>query len=172
MFNSSFANSMTRTDMLPPMTLPKKVKDSEKWKRAVMDSFEQIAMKQVHENLSFFDNYRMVDGEMTYQELSDVAPGLRNLEDLLSGAGVPTFLKHYDITSIIVNTIVDKYVDFQDKFHVTDSGEIAKNDYIRHKDEEFQKLLSEVVENAVAMAMAESGMTMEGKQFNSQEEQQ
>lgn len=172
MFNSSFANTMSRTDMLPPMTLPKKVKDSDKWKQAVMDSFEQIAMKQVHENLSFFDNYRMVDGEMTYQELSDVAPGLSNLEDLLSGAGVPTFLKHYDITSIIVNTIVDKYVDFQDKFHVTDSGEIAKNDYIRYKDEEFQKLLADVVENTVAMAMAESGMTMEGKQFNSQEEQQ
>ena len=172
MFNSSFVDSMTRTDMLPPMTVPKKVKDSDKWKRAVMDSFEQIGLKQLNENLSFFDNYRMVDGKMTYQELSDVAPGLSNLEQLLNGAGIPTFLKHYDITSIIVNTIVDKYVDFQDKFHVTDSGEIAQNDYIRHKDEQFQKLLSDVIENVVNMKLAESGMTPEGKQFSSQEEQQ
>jgi hypothetical protein len=172
MFDSSFVNSMARTDLLPPMTVTKKVKDSDKWKKAVMDSFEQIAIRQIQENLSFFDHYRMVDGEMTYQELSEVAPGLSNLEDLLSGAGVPTFLKHYDITSIIVNTIVDKYVDFQDKFHVTDSGEIAQNDYIRHKDEEFQKLIEAVVENTVNMALAEAGMTAEGKQFQNQEEQQ
>ncbi len=158
--------------MLPPMTVPKKVKDSEKWKMSVMDSFEHIAIKQIYENLSFFDNYRMVEGKMTYLELSEVAPQLQSLEQLLSGAGIPTFLKHYDITSIIVNTIVDKYVDFQDKFHVTDSGEIAKNDYLRFKDDEFQKLLGDVIENVVNMKMAENGFTPDGKQFSSPEEQQ
>lgn len=172
MFNTSFVNSMGRTDILPPMTLPRKVKEKDTWKKAVMDSFEHIGLVQLQENLSFFDNYRMVDGKLTFQELSEVAPQMANLQDLLSGVGVPTFLKHYDITSIIVNTIVDKYVDFQDKFHVTDTGEIAQNEYLAHRDEELKKLISEVITNTVNSHLAEAGMTPEGKQFNSPEEQQ
>ena len=172
MINTSFTDSLGRTDQLPPMTLPKKVKRKDKWKKAVMDSFEHIALKQIHENLSFYDNYRMVDGTLTFQELSDVAPHLENLSELLSGVGVPTFLKHYDITSIIVNTILDKYVDFQDKFHVTDSGEVAQNEFLRFRDQEIQKLLKEVIENSINLALAEAGFNQEGKQFSSEEEQQ
>ena len=128
MFNTSFIDSVSRTDTLPPLHLPRKVKKSEKWKKAVMDAFENIALKQLHENLSFFDNYRVVSSKMTYQELSEVLPHLNGLQDLLDGVGIPSMLKHHDITSIVVNTIVDKYVDFQDKFHVTDIGEIAENE--------------------------------------------
>jgi hypothetical protein len=163
---------MSRSDILPPMTVPKKVKDTDKWKQAVMDSFEHIGLTQLQENLSFFDNYRMSEGKMTYQELAEVAPQLGTLSDLLSGVGVPTFLKHYDITSIIVNTIVDKYVDLQDKFHVTDTGEVAQNEFLAFRNDELHKLLQEVIDNTVKMHLASSGMTMEGKQFNSPEEQQ
>lgn len=170
--NTSFLDSLSRTDLLPPMTVPKKVKDTDKWKKAVMDSFEHIGLKQIHENLSFFDNYRMVEGKMSYQELSEVVPHLKGLENLLDGVGIPTFLKHYDITSIVVNTIVDKYVDLQDKFHVQDTGEVAKNDFIRYKDDQIKKLLKEVVDNYVETHLAENGLTTEGKQFSSEEEQQ
>lgn len=170
--NTSFVDSLNRSDILPPMTVPKKVKDKDKWKKAVMDSFEHIALKQLHENLKFYDNYRMVDGDLTFQELSEVAPHLSNLQDLLSGAGVPTFLKHHDITSIIVNTIVDKYVDFQDKFHVTDTGEVAKSEFLRYRDEEMKKLLNEIIKNTIDTHLAEAGMTPEGKEFSSPEEQQ
>lgn len=172
MLETGFLNSLAKSDSLPPMTLPKKVKEKDEWKKSVMDSFEYIGLKQLQENLSFFDNYRMVDGKLTFQELSDVVPHLSSLEDLLSGAGIPTFLRHYDITSIIVNTIVDKYVDLQDKFHVTDTGEVAKNEFIRHKDEQIQKLLKDIVENTINTHLAEQGLTPEGKQFNSEEEQQ
>jgi hypothetical protein len=154
------------------MTLPKKVKESDTWRKAVMDSFEHIALKQLYENINFFNNYRMVEGKLTFQELAEVAPHLTQLEDLLNGVGVPTFLKHYDITSIIVNTIVDKYIDLQDKFHVADTGEIAKNDFIRYKDEQIQDLLHKVIETEVNIALAKAGMNPEGQQFSSPEEQQ
>ena len=172
MYETGFLNSLAKSDSLPPMTLPKKVKQKDEWKQSVMDSFEYIGLKQLHENLSFFDNFRMVDGKLTFQELSDVVPHLSSLEDLLSGAGIPTFLRHYDITSIIVNTIVDKYVDLQDKFHVTDTGEVAQNDFLRFKTDEIKKLIGDVINNTVNMHLAEQGLTPEGKQFNSEEEQQ
>jgi hypothetical protein len=172
MFNTDFIDSVSKTDLLPPMTLPRSTKKGDKWKRAVMDSFEHIGLKQLHENLSFFDNYRMVEGKITFQELSDVAPQLSKLDDLLANAEVPTTLRHYDITSIILNTIVDKYVDFQDKFHVTDSGEVAKNDFLRFKDEQIQEALNALIKVYVDEALAKKGLNSKGKQFNSPEEQQ
>ena len=172
MFNTSFIDSVSRTDTLPPLHLSRKVKKSDKWKKAVMDAFENIALKQLHENLSFFDNYRVVSSKMTYQELSEVLPHLNGLQDLLDGVGIPSQLKHHDITSILVNTIVDKYVDFQDKFHVTDIGEIAENEFLRYKNEEITKLLEEVTKNIIDQELAKNGLTPEGKQFSSEEEQQ
>jgi hypothetical protein len=172
MFNTDFIDSVSKTDLLPPMTLPRSTKKGDKWKRAVMDSFEHIGLKQLHENLSFFDNYRMVEGKITFQELSDVAPQLSKLDDLLANAEVPTTLRHYDITSIILNTIVDKYVDFQDKFHVTDSGEVAKNDFLRFKDEQIQEALNNLIKVYIDEALAKKGLDSKGKQFNSPEEQQ
>jgi hypothetical protein len=170
--DTGFLNSLAKSDSLPPMTLPKKVKEKDEWKKSVMDSFEYIGLRQLHENLTFFDNFRMVDGKLTFQELSDVVPHLSSLEDLLSGAGIPTFLRHYDITSIIVNTITDKYIDLQDKFHVTDTGEVAQNEFLRFKDEEIRKLIAEIIDNTVNTHLAEQGLTPEGKKFNSEEEQQ
>lgn len=172
MFETGFFNALAKSDYLPPMTLPLKVKQKDVWKKAVMDSFEHIGLKQLQENLLFFDNYRMVEGKLTFQELSEVVPNLSSLEELLSGAGIPAFLRHYDITSIIVNTIVDKYVDFQDKFHVTDTGEIAQNEYLRHKSEKIQQMISEVIEIEINAHLAEMGLDPEGKEFSSEEEQQ
>lgn len=172
MFETGFFNALAKSDYLPPMTLPIKVKRKDVWKRAVMDSFEHIGLKQLRENLTFFDNYRMVEGRLTFQELSEVVPNLHSLEELLSGAGIPAFLRHYDITSIIINTIVDKYVDFQDKFHVTDTGEIAQNEYLRHKTEEIQELLSQIIDTEINAHLAEMGLDPNGKEFGSEEEKQ
>ena len=56
-----------KTDNLPPMTVPKKVKESDAWKEAVLDSFEYEGMRQFKDNLQFIDLYRMVDGKLSYQ---------------------------------------------------------------------------------------------------------
>ncbi len=172
MYATPWLNNINRSDILPPMTVRKKVKESKEWIMAVMDSFEHIGLLQFRENLKYWDYYRMVDGKMSYQELKEVVPHLGGLQDLLDGVGIPTFLKHYDILGTIVNYLVGKYIDMQDKFHVTDIGEIAENEYLRFKNDQIQKALTQLIDAEVKIKMAEAGYTPEGKQFNSQEEQQ
>lgn len=158
-------------DNLPPLTVKSSVKKSYAWQKAIMDSFENIGIKQISENMSFNDLYRMVDGKMAHQELSEVIPHLDNMESLLNGVGIPTFIKHYDILGTIVNELVGKFQDFQDKFHVQDVGEIAKNEFLRFKDQEIQKLLTDLFNKETEIRMAEMGLKSDGKQFASQEEQ-
>jgi hypothetical protein len=160
-----------KSDNLPPMTAPKKVKESDAWKKAVLDSFENEGVKQFNDNLQFVDLYRMVDGKLSYQELSEVAPHMSDIQSLLDGVGVPSFLRHYDIIGIVVNALVGYYNSMQPKFHVTDTGEVAENEFLRHKNKELQDLIKGVLENTINMHLAESGFS-EDKKFNSQEEQE
>lgn len=160
-----------KTDNLPPMTVPKKVKESDKWIESVLDSFEFEGIKQFKDNLQFIDLYRMVEGKLSYQELSEVAPHMKDIQSLLDGVGVPSFLRHYDIIGIVVNALVGYYDSMQPKFHVADTGEIAENEFIRHKNKEFQDLMQNVIANTVNLSLAEAGFSPD-KQFETPEEQQ
>lgn len=161
-----------QNSQLPPLNERKSVKEKDPWQKAVMDSFERIGIEQFEENLRFHNYYRMVDGKMSYQELSEVIPHLKNFQELLSGVGVPSFLKHYDILGIILNLLIGKYIDLQDKFHVTDTGEIAQNEFQRFKTEEIQENLKALINNEISMHLATMGLNPEGQQFQSEEEQQ
>jgi hypothetical protein len=168
----NWTNTINKTDILPPMTVRKSVKESKKWQKAVMDAFQFIGREQFIENSKFWDYYRMVEGKMSYQELKHAVPHLEQLSDLLDGAGVPAFLKHYDLLGSIIRDIVGKFVDMQDKFHVIDTGEIAENEFLRYKNQEITKMLNDLIENEVNTYLATQGLTPEGKQFSSPEEQQ
>ena len=172
MYSTDWFNNINRSGILPSLTEKRSVKENKKWQMAVMDSFEHIAIEQFQENLPFVDYYRMVDGQLSFQELSEVVPHLKGIQDLLDGVGVPTFLKHYDILGVIVNALVGKYLDLQDKFHVVDVSEIAENEFMRQKNSEIEKYLQDVIKNEIELHMASAGFDPNGKQFNSPEEQQ
>lgn len=169
---SSWNHNIYKSDILPPLNVPKRVKDTDAWKKAILDSFEHIGITQFAENMEFYDYYRMIDGELSFQELAEVIPQLDNLQDLLDGVGIPTFLKHYDIMGLIINAIVGKYVDMQNKFHVTDTGEVAENEFLRFKNDELTKALVDIINNHVQIKLAERGLDPNGQQFQSEEEQQ
>jgi len=172
MYSPGWISNVNKSEVLPPLHVKKKVRESDKWKRAVLDSFEHIALEQFQENLRFYDYYRMVDGKISYQELSDAIPHLENMENLLDGVGIPTFLKHYDILGIIVNALVGKFVDMQDKFHVVDTSEVAQNEFLRRKNKEIQDAIKKAIELEVNTYMAEMGFDPQGQKFSSPEEQQ
>ena len=96
---------------------------------------------------------------------------MSDIQSLLDGVGVPSFLRHYDIIGIVVNALVGYYNSMQPKFHVTDTGEIAENEFLRFKNNELQKMLKGVLENTINMHLAENGFS-EDKKFESAEEQQ
>lgn len=172
MYPTPWMNNINRSDIIPPTTVSRKVKNSDKWKRAMLDSFEHVALIQFKENLKFWDYYRMVEGKMSYQELKEAVPQMESLQAVLDGVGVPTFLKHYDLIGKIVRALVGKLQDVQDKFNIIDVGEVAQNEILRYKNQQFWQQLQGIIDNEVSIALAEAGMTEDGSNFNSPEEQQ
>lgn len=171
-YNLNSPNNIYRSELLPPTNVPLKVKNSDKWQRAMLDSFEHIAKTQFVENLKYNDFYRMVEDKMSFQELKDVIPHLEGIQDILNGVEIPAFLKHWDILGTLINDIVGRYRDFQDKFYIRDLGDIAENEYQEHKRNQIISEIDKQIERKVAEFMIKNGLTPEGKKFSSPEEEQ
>lgn len=154
------------------MTERRSVKKTDAWKKSVMDGFEIIALEQWNENLEFFDLYRMVEGKLTYQELSEVAPHFSDIQSVLDGVGIPTFLRHYDIVGTILKGMTGILGQMQDKFHVTDTGEVAESEFVRYKNDKLREMLSEVIQNSINLRLAQAGFDKDKNDFASPEEQQ
>lgn len=169
---SYWYNNISSSSYLPPTAVKKNVRESKKWKNAMLDGLERIALDQFEQNQIFVDYYRMIDGEMSFQELKEAIPQLSDTQDLLDGVGIPTFLKHYDLIGIIVNALVGILIDQKDIFHVIDTGEIAESEYIREKTKKLRGLITEKIQAGVNLAMAEAGINPDKADFQSEEEQQ
>lgn len=160
---------------LPPLiNVPYKKLISKDYKKAVLDALEIEAHKQYFENLDKFqDFYDMYDGTLSSREIREYVPGFDKAFDLLEAIDMPTYLRHFDILGAIINALVGKFLAFQDKFHVTESGEVAENEFLDFKNQEITKMASEIISNAVKLGAAQQGINIdEGKQFESQEEEQ
>ena len=137
---------------LPPLTADLKTRQNKKWKEAVLDGLESIASIQYEENLNRFqDFYDMYDGTLSHTELKEMAPQYEGLSDLLDDAEIPTNVRHWDRIGRIVNSLVGKLLDFQDKFHVTEVGHTAENDFLEHKNKEIRQLFTEAIEAKIKM---------------------
>jgi len=174
MFNnqSYWYDNINSSTYLPPIAVKKSVRESKKWKKAMLDGLERIAIEQFDENQKFVDYYRMVDGEMSFQELKEAIPQLSDTQDLLDGVGIPSFLKHYDLIGIIVNALVGILIDQKEIFHVIDTGEVAESEYIREKTKKLRELITEKIQAGINIALAEAGIDPEKADFQSEEEQQ
>jgi hypothetical protein len=168
-----FSRTVNKIDVLPPMAETRAVKNSEKWQKAVMDAFEYIGREQFYENSKFWDYYRMEEGKLSFQDLREIAPQMDGIAGLLNDVELNTWVKNYDLISPIIRDIVAKLIDSIDKFHITDTGEIAENEFLRHYNDQMMKVINDGLEREIKLRLAQRGFDPDtNKDFQSPEEQQ
>lgn len=147
---------------LPTLIFNSKTKDNTKYKEAVMDAFESIGIEQVRYNIEEYDDlYKMCDGTLTSKELKVLAPQYEALGDLLTKAELPSSVTHWDILGGVINTFVGKLIQNTDRFSVTDSGQIAENDFLRQQNENIRDILRQTIDVNVRMHFAQQGINPE-----------
>ena len=156
---------------LPPQAIPTSKKD-ENWEKACMDSLERIGLSQFSENLKFIDYYRMTEGKVSFTELSELIPQLREVESLLDDYQIPTTIKHYDLLGIILNYLENIIMTGKDTFFPVDVSDEATNDRIRKQTELLHQYISEEWEKQLQIKLIESGIDPDQKEFESEEEKQ
>src|SRR5690606_1891487 len=85
---------------------------------------------------------------------------------------VPTRLRHYDIISQVVNTLLGEMQKRPDIFTARCFDEDAKNRYVAEKSKLMWKYIQQKINDYIELSLAQEGLTLEGKEFESEEEQQ
>lgn len=156
---------------IPPQAIPLSKKNN-KWKERCLDAFESIGVKQLKENLKFTDIFRMINGKMSFSELSEVMPQYRELEQVLSDAEMSTQIKHYDIIGIIINAMVGELMTNSDKYTINTNDSISTNEYIRTKTDKLFEYMNVELDKELTTKLLEVGLNpnLEPQTFESEEQ--
>lgn len=137
-----------------------------------MDSLERIGLSQFNENLKFVDYYRMTEGKVSFSELSELIPQLREVESLLNDYQIPSTIKHYDLLGIILKYLENKIIQSKDTFFPVDVSEEATNDRIREQTKLVHEYVQEEWDKILKVKLIESGIDPEQENFESEEQKQ
>lgn len=153
---SNFGSSSPSTE-LPPQAISSK-KKNDKWKCANLDALERIGIRQLKDNIKFKDFYRMINGQFSYKEISEVIPQLREVGNLMEDLEIPSYIKHYDLIGIIINAMVGEYLQNGDKYNVTNIDEISTTEFERDKTELVLRYVKEQFQKELNKKVAQRGM--------------
>lgn len=169
-FRGGTSGSLTS---LPPQAIPLKNKD-EKWAKRTMDVFENVGKNQIQKNMKFNDIFRMIEGKMSYTELSEAIPKFRELQKVLDDVNIDTWVRHYDIIGIIINGLLGEYSTNGDKFFIATIDEVSTSEFAREYTDRMLEYLETFLQKDLQTKLALAGYdeSLETIEFNSEEEKQ
>lgn len=156
---------------LPAQMLPLSKKDDE-WKQKCLDSLESVGRVQYNENLNLIENYEMVKGKFIFSHYFENEGYTDFIAQLTREFKLPSYLRHYDIISQVINTLKGEYQKRPDIFRVKDFSEQGSNEYERTQTQLLQKYVNARIEAEVSKKLLEQGIDENGAQQLPPEQQQ
>ena len=122
----------TSYDILPAQSISLKEKlkvsnnDSNKtWSQKTMDALESIGRNQYSMNLKLIENYEMIKGKFIFSHYFETDGYKGLLSKLSEEVELPSYLRHYDIISQVINTMSGEWQKRPDTFKVKHVGDSA-----------------------------------------------
>lgn len=134
-------------------------KKNEEWKKDTMDALESIALSQRNANLTLIENYEMIRGRFFFRHYFAEEGYQSMINELSKEFEMPNYLKHYDIISPVVNTLLGEWQKRPDTFRVKDWSEKGTNAFKRQKTQLLAKYVEETFNIEVNKRMLELGLT-------------
>lgn len=154
---------------LPPQMLSKSEKD-EDWQQRCMDALESVGRSQFHQNMRLIENYEMVKGKFIFAHYFQQEDYVDLIGQLTKEFELPSYLRHYDIISQVINTLSGEWVGRPDMFKVRSHDEETGNEYERTQTDLLLKYVTSKIQAEVAKKMLDQGLDPNRQNFNSPEE--
>jgi hypothetical protein len=166
-------------DVLPQQSVPlaKKLEEpttegEKSWSQQCMDSLERIGRSQFNSNLRLVENYEMIKGRFIYDHYFHTEGYTDVMSQLNAEMQMPSYLRHYDIISQVVNTMSGEWQKRPDTFSVRQIGDDASAEYLRTKMEMTVQMVTTKINNEINQKLVQQGIDPARTDFNSPEEQQ
>lgn len=170
---TKYVHGFTSSDYesLPNQMLPRNRKNA-KWQRYVMDTLENIGLKQIRENRVFADYRKMQQGRLVYSDFDETQTDLRGIAAARSEQRLPTFLKHYDLIGRIINLLAGEFNKQRDTLNIVSTDVFSTSEFLREKDERIRKFTEDYFNKELEIGLIEKGIDPFKKDFASEEERQ
>jgi hypothetical protein len=149
-----------------------KKEKNQKWKEECMNALEAVGRNQFRQNMRLIENYEMVKGKFIPNHYIDDEGYQDMIGQLQKEFNLPSYLRHYDIISQVVNTLSGEWQSRPDVFSVRQHGEDADNQFIRKQTELLQKYVMSQINAEVAQKLMDMGLDENKEDFQSEEEAQ
>lgn len=123
-----------------------------------MDVLEAIGRNQYYSAAGLIENYEMVRGRFIYSHYLDREDYADVVNQLSREFDIPSHLRHYDITSQVINTLSGEYQKRPDIFRVKANDEGAINNYVQQKTDLMIEFLKSQLDASIAQRMAAQGL--------------
>lgn len=154
--NGQYTNQ-TSTGNLPPQMIPLRKKTKE-WKQMCMDALESLGRQQLGRNYCYIENYEMLKGRFIFSQYYD-DPGYGSMiQNLTQEFEIPNYLRHYDILSPVINTMMDEWAKRPDVYRVKGFDEGTINAFEQEKTRLLQEYAVETIKMNIQKAIVESGL--------------
>jgi hypothetical protein len=156
---------------LPAQMIPLR-KKTEEWKKKNLDSLEAVGRTQYLDNLRLLENFEMVKGRFIYNHYFETEGYTDFMAQLTREFELPSYLRHYDIVSQVINTLSGEYQKRPDIFRIRNHSESAQNEFQRTKTELLVKYVTSQIDAEITAKLLEEGLDPERADFESEEEAQ
>jgi hypothetical protein len=157
--------------ILPPQMIPVSEKNDD-WKQKMMDALENIGKRQYTENQKLLENYEMIKGKFIFQHYLDREDYADYINRLTHELNLPSYLRHYDIISQVINSLVGEQQARANIFKVRSHDENATSQYQRDKTQMLQDYVKNQIDTEVNRRLQQKGIDPNKKDFSSDEEAQ
>lgn len=160
---------------LQQVKLSEKMKDKDKfgvsdWMKNSMDALESIGRYQFYQNLALRDNYRIILGRFDIKDYIDSNDYYDITSAIAEQLQLPSYLKHYDITTKAVNLLLGEFLKRPDLFKVRAVDDYSKNERVRIKTELLQEYMMGQVRNEITSKLISQGIDPFRNDFKTGEE--
>lgn len=169
MYNNFYLSNVLAS--LPPQML-KKSEKNEEWRKYNMDALESVGRSQFVANMQLIENYEMIKGRFIFKHYLEQQDYVDMIGQLTKEFAMPSYLRHYDIASKIINTMSAEWQARPDMFRVKSHDEKTGNEFQRTQTDLLQKYVFAKINAEISKKMLDMGVNPNREDFSSPEEKQ
>lgn len=143
-----------------------------KWMKDTMDALEALGRYGFYNNIELRKNYEIMSGRFNVEDYADVFETYDISTTIYQELKLPSFLKHYDITTKAVRLLLGEYIKRPDVIRVVDKSPDTTNEKLRIKKDLVNEYIQGSIQQEITNKLISIGLDPNRDKFSNDQEAQ
>lgn len=141
-----------------------------KWMKDSMDALESVGRYSFYNNIELRKNYEIMQGRFNVEDYIDSFEAYDLSTMIYQEMKLPSFLKHYDITTKAVKLLLGEFIKRPDIIRVVSKDIESSNEKIRIKSDLVWSYLKQEINREITNKLYQQGIDPQKNDFKDEEE--